>query len=243
MQPCNPLEKFGLDSVKAAFSRRQDGNMSLCYGDTRGSLENRKKFLASAGIDYRDLICAQQTHGKNVAYVTGENKGRGALDYSSSFADTDGFVTDDRGVPVAVLSADCLPVFIYDFVRPAVAVLHAGWKSTEKNICAEGVRMMQERFSSRAKDLLVGFGPAIRSCCFEVERGFKSNFPFGLIERSGRVFMDIVLINRRQLIDCGVKEENIADSGICTYSDNENFFSFRKEAQACGRLVSVVMLK
>jgi len=243
MQPYNPLQKFRLSSVTASFSKRQDGNMSLSYGDTAGSLENRKKFLNTAGIDYRDLICAKQVHGKRIEYVTEENKGRGALDYDSSFADTDGFITDKRGLPVAILTADCLSVFIYDPKRPAIAILHAGWRGTEKNICGEGIRVMQERFDSHPQRLLVGFGPSIRSCCFEVEKDFKSNFPFGLINRGGRIFMDIVLINQMQLISCGVKEKNIFDPKICTLSDNENFFSFRKEAQACGRLISVIMLK
>lgn len=243
MQAYNPLQKFGLDSVTAAFSKRQDGNMSLCYGDISGSLENRKKFLDIIGIDYRGLICAKQAHGKNIEYVTEENKGRGALDYDTSFADTDGFITDKRGAPVAILTADCLSVFIYDPARPAIAILHAGWRGTEQNICAEGVRVMRERFGSQPQSLLAGFGPSIRSCCFEVEKDFKTNFPFGLVNRGGRIFMDIALVNLRQLVDSGVREENIFDPKICTVSDNENFFSFRKEAQGAGRLISVIMIK
>jgi len=243
MPPFNPLEKFALNSVVAAFSTRHDGNMSFSYGYAKKSLENRIKFLNNIGIDYHSLICAKQVHGKNVEYLTKKNKGRGALDYDSSVIDTDGFVTDKIGVPAAILTADCLSVFIYDPKRPAIAILHAGWRSSEKNICAEGIRVMRERFDSQPQRLLVGFGPSIRSCCFEVEKDFKSNFSFGLINRGGRIFMDIVLINQRQLIACGVKEKNIFDPKICTLSDNENFFSFRKEAQACGRSISVIMLR
>lgn len=238
----NPLEKFGLKDAVCAFSRRRDGNMSLCYGDTQGSLENRKKFLSEIGIDYRDLICAKQVHGKTITYVTQANKGSGALDYENSISDTDGFLTDKKNVPMAILTADCLSVFIYDPRRPAAGVLHAGWRSTEKNICAAGVRLMQEKFASRPDELLVGFGPSIRSCCFEVAKDFKSNFGFGLIERQGHIFMDIALINQKQLIECGIKEKNIFDPGICTFSDND-YFSFRKEAEGAGRIISVIMLK
>ena len=242
MQPFNPLEKFGIDSVISSFSRRADGNMSLSFGDTRDSLENRKKFLLSLGIDYRNLITAKQVHGKNVEYVTGKNKGRGALDYESSVSNTDGFITDQRGVPLAILTADCLSVFIYDPKRRAIAILHAGWRSTEQNISQAGVKGMQNKFGSQPKDLFIGLGPSIRSCCFEVENDFKSNFAFGLIKRQGRVFMDIALINRRQLIDCGVREENIFDPALCTFSD-DGFFSFRREAKDAGRMISVAMLK
>lgn len=243
MQTHNPLEKFVLTSAVAAFSRRQDGNMSLSYGDTKNSLDNRRRFLEPLGIDYRSLICAKQVHGKNIEYVTEANKGRGALDYDSSFADTDGFFTDRKSVPLAVLTADCLSVFIYDPRRPAIAILHAGWRGSELNICAEGVRIMQERFASQPHRMLVGFGPSIRSCCFEVDKDFKSNFPFGLINRDGRIFMDIALINRQQLIAAGVRQENIFDPEICTSTGNQDYFSFRKEAQGAGRLISVIMLK
>ncbi len=243
MQPTNPLEKFGLNLVVAAFSKRQDGNMSLCYGDTAGVLETRKKFLGSIGIDYKYLICAKQVHGKNIGYVGEKDRGKGAISYESSVADTDGFFTDKKGVPIAILTADCLSVFIYDPARPAIAILHAGWRSTEKNICEEGVKLMRQQFGSKPDRMLVGFGPSIRECCFEVEKDFKSNFSFGLINRGNRIFMDIALINQQQLINCGVKEKNILDPKICTFSDNQNFFSFRKEADKSGRMISVIMLR
>jgi polyphenol oxidase len=242
MQPFNPLEKFKIHSVVAAFSRRQDGNMSLSFGDTRGVLENRKQFLGGLGIDYQNLITAKQVHGNNVEYVTKKNRGCGALDYASSVMDTDALITDQSGVPIAILTADCLSVFIYDPKRPAIAILHAGWRSTEKNISQEGIRAMQNKFGSQPEDLLVGFGPSIRACCFEVDDDFKSNFAFGLTKKDGRVFMDIALINQRQLIDCGVREVNIFDPQLCTFSD-QGFFSFRKEAQGAGRLISVLMLR
>lgn len=242
MRPFNPLEKFRIRPVSAAFSRRADGNMSLSFGDTGDSLENRKKFLDTIGINYLDLICAKQAHGRNVEYVIGKDKGRGALDYESSIADTDGFITDQPGVPLAILTADCLSIFIYDPGRPAIAILHAGWRSTEQNIAQAGISRMREKFGSQAEDLFIGFGPSIRSCCFEVEKDFKSNFDFGLVKKQGRVFMDLALINQRQLMDCGVSKENIFDPALCTFSDDD-FFSFRKEAQAAGRLISVVMLK
>ncbi len=238
----NPLEKFGLKNIVSAFSSRHEGNMSLCYGNTRSSLENRKKFLSAIGIDYRALICAKQVHGKNVTYVTQANKGSGALSYDSSIRDTDGFLTDKKNIPIAILTADCLSIFIYDPVSPAVGILHAGWRSTENNICAEAIRLMQEKFGSRPDGLLVGFGPSIRSCCCKMDNNFKSNFPFGLINRDGSLYLDIALINTRQLAACGVKEKNIFDPGLCTFSENKDFFSFRKEADASGRMISVIML-
>ena len=217
--------------------------MSLGHGDTKNSLENRQEFLGSLGIDYRSLICAKQVHGKNIEYVTGENKGSGALEDDSSVADTDGFITDQKNLPIAIFTADCLSIFIYDYKSPAIALLHAGWRSTEQNISEEALRVMQNRFGSQPEDLFVGFGPSIRSCCFEVEKDFKSNFTFGLLSRNGRVFMDIALVNQRQLMSGGVRKENIFDPALCAFCNNNDFFSFRKEESSSGRMISVLMLK
>ena len=67
------------------------------------TLANRKKFLSGIGIDYKNLVCAKQVHGNKIEYVTGANAGSGALEYDSSVADTDGFITDQKNVPIAGL--------------------------------------------------------------------------------------------------------------------------------------------
>ena len=243
MQVFNPLDKFGSEKVVAAFSSRLDGNMSLCFGDTRDSLANRKKFLSSVGIDYKNLVCAKQVHGNKIEYVTEANAGSGALEYDSSMEDTDGFITDQKNLPIAILTADCLSIFIYDLKRPAIAILHAGWRSTKENISGEAIKAMQDRFNSKPEELLIGFGPVIGPCCFEVEKDFKTDFPFGLINKDGHIFMDISLVNYRQLLNCGVRSEHILDPKLCTVTQNKDFFSFRKEAQSAGRMISVLMLR
>ena len=97
-----------------AFSTRRHGNMSLYYGATVQALDNRRNFLSGLGIDYRDLVCARQIHASDIRYVTESDKGSGAGSYGGLIADTDGFVTDKKNIPVAVCTADCLAVFIYD---------------------------------------------------------------------------------------------------------------------------------
>lgn len=226
-----------------AFSMRSCGNMSLFYGDTKGSLENRKNFLRDLGIDYRNLVCAKQVHGNAVKYVQEIDKGKGALSYDTAIDDTDAFITDKTNLPLAIFTADCLSIFLYDPATPAIGLIHAGWRSTKDNIVVKTVQLMQEKFSSRSQDLYIGFGSAIRNCCYEVDREISGLFPCGLIERDGRLYLDLIQINKIQLLDLGVKEINIFDSKICTYCQNKEFFSYRKEGNACGRLMSVMMLK
>jgi YfiH family protein len=225
-----------------AFSTRILGNMSLCYGDTKDSLENRKNFLQELGINYQDLVCAQQVHGDKTRYVRETDKGKGAMSYETAISNTDALVTDKKNLPLAIFTADCLSIFLYDPKTPAIGLVHAGWKSIRLNIVARTLRLMQEKFDTEVKDLSIGFGPAIRNCCYAVEKEFTDFFNYGLTQKDGHYYLDLVEINKRQLLDLGIKDKNIFDFGICTVCRNIEFFSYREEGNNCGRMMSVMML-
>ncbi|MEI6631691.1 MAG: peptidoglycan editing factor PgeF [bacterium] len=217
--------------------------MSLSYGATGDSLLNRKSFLADCDIDYRSLVCAKQLHSDNVRYATEADSGRGALTYESAIADTDAFITDKKNIPLAVFTADCLSIFLYDPKTSSIGLVHAGWRGSLKGITAKAIVKMKERFKCRPSDLYVGLGPSIRSCCYRVGGEFSGLFPDDLFLRDRHYYLDIISINKKQLFGLGVKEENISDCGICTSCDNKKYFSFRKEGDLAGRMISVIMLK
>jgi YfiH family protein len=231
------------EEVVAAFSSRQEGNMSLCYGDTALSLENRRLFLGNFNIDYRHLTCAKQAHASNVGCVSESDKGKGALSYDTAIADTDGFITDRKNIPLAIFTADCLSIFLFDRKNQAIGLIHAGWRSTRQAIISKAISLMQENFGTNPDFLYVGLGPAIRSCCYRVSEEFVGFFPGGVLKKVGHYYLDLVGINKRQMFNSGVKEKSIFDSGICTSCNNEEYFSFRKESKACGRMISAMMLK
>lgn len=237
-----PFAFAGFNLV-CAFSRRAQGNMSLFYGDTKDALANRKAFLAALGIDYRDLICATQVHKANVRYIQQVDKGKGALSYDNALPDTDALITDKPNLPLAIFTADCLSVFLYDPKTPAIGLAHAGWRSTQENIIAKTVQLMNEKFNTRAENLYAGFGPAIRSCCYKVGREFSDFFVYGLEQENAHYYLDLAGINKKQLLDSAVREINIFDSGICTSCQNAELFSYRKEGSGCGRTMSVIMLR
>ena len=226
-----------------AFSNRSFQNMSLFYGDIKNSLSNRRNFLDSLGIDYRDLVCAKQIHSACLRYAVEEDRGRGAFSYDDAIADTDALVTDRMNLPLAVFTADCLSVFLYDPLTPAIGLVHAGWRGTKENITSKAMQLMQKQFNSKLSGLYVGFGPCIRDCCYEVGKEFKDFFSWGLIERNKRYYLDLIGINKKQVLDLGISQNNIFDSGICTSCCNSEFFSYRREGEACGRIISVAMLK
>jgi len=238
------FENFPDLNLLCAFTTRISGNMSLSYGDTANTLENRKNFLVSLGIDYQNLVCAKQVHGSLARYIQEIDKGQGALSYDNAISDTDALITDKKNVPLSIFTADCLSVFLYDPKTPGIGLVHAGWRSSKENAAAKAVQLMQEKFNAKAEDLYAGFGPAIRDCCFEAEGEFADFFALEyLIKRDGRYYLDLAGINKKQLLAQGVKDKNIFDSKICTACRNEEFFSYRKEGIGCGRMMSIMMLR
>ena len=234
-----PLAEKGLI---CAFSSRPFQNMSLHHGDTRHSLKNREHFLGSMGVDYRDLVCGQQVHSDHIRRVTEEDRGRGALSHETSLPETDALITDKKNLPLAIFTADCLSVFLYDPLTPAIGLVHAGWRGCKENISGKTVAYMRQAFQTRPGCLRAGFGPAIRDCCYEVGPDFQNCFPEGLLERGGRTFLDLSAVNRRQLMNAGVLPEHITSADLCTSCRNDLLFSFRREGPGCGRLMSVIML-
>lgn len=225
------------------FSTRKQGNMSLAYGDTQKSLDNRKSFLEGIGIDYSSLVCAKQVHASGIQYIDASHKGRGALDFDSSIDNTDAFITDQRNIPLAVFTADCLSVFLYDPQKPAIGLVHAGWRGTKEKIAVKTIKKMREEFKTKPEELKVFFGPLNRQCCYEVGEDFQDIFKDGLLYRNQGYYLDLIQVNRIGLLSAGVLEKNIRDCDICTSCSNSDFFSYRKEGKSCGRQMSVIMLK
>lgn len=237
------FQGFSNLNVACAFSTRHVNNMSLEYGDTRNALNNRKNFLSNLNIEHHKLVCAKQVHGGRVRYIRETDAGLGALSYDTAIDDTDAFVTDKKNIPLAIFTADCLTIFLYDPKTSGIGLVHAGWRSTKENIIPKTIELMEYKFNTNPLDLYVGFGPSIRECCYQVGKELNEFFPQDIIRRSGRYYLDLIKFNKRQLLDLGVKDTNIFDSNICTSCRNDMFFSYRKEGSRCGRIISVIMLR
>ena len=234
-----PFKKY---SSVAAFSDKAS-DMGFRSIVPRAMRKNRRLFLNSLGIAHKEVALPQQVHGSRAVSVTQRHKGRGARDYATAIKRADALVTQTTNVPLAVLTADCLPVFLCDTKTNAIGIVHAGWRGTRQKILQKTIALLKENYGVRPRDLLVAFGPAIRRCCYEVGPEFSRYFPGRLSMRNNKIFFDLIKENRRQALSLGVLKAHIIDCGICTSCDNDRFFSFRKEGEGCGRTMSVVMKK
>jgi YfiH family protein len=230
------------DEFAAAFSNRACGNMSLNYADTKGSLDNRRNFLESLGIDQDSLVCTKQIHGVEVKRVNSLQKGSGALIYETALPDVDALITDEKNVPLAIFTADCLPIFLFDPQTRSIGLVHAGWRGTHGRIAQKTIEAMKKEFHARPENVCVQFGPAIRSCCYQVSKDFQDKFPGDIDQQGESFFLDLSGANRKQLNLSGVRPVNIFDCAICTSCHNAEYFSFRKEKNSSGRMMSVMAL-
>ena len=213
---------------------------------------NRRSLAKAAGFEVERLITARQVHSATVRIVTAEEAGRGALDRESRIPATDALVTNQPGICLMVLSADCVPVLLFEPEKRVVAAVHAGWRGTAANIVVETVRVMQENFGCDPQRVVAAIGPSIGKCCFEVgeevARVFQQLFPgnqaiVGLGKQPGKYQVDLWEANRKELLACGVKNENIEVAGMCSVCHPDLFFSYRREGEKAGRFGAGIGMK
>lgn len=218
-------------------------NMSFIHGDTGETEANRKKFLGGLGINYRDLVCVRQIHQSNIFLASSADKGKGALRNHAPVLKSDALVTRTRQLPLAIFTADCLSIFLYDPQKHVAGLVHAGWRGTKERISIKTVDFMKKEFNTNPNKMHAGFGPAIGKCCYEVGEEFNRYFNYGIEKKNGKYYFNLVDVNKKQLLDCGLDKRNIYNDSQCTACNSGQYFSYRKDGDSCGRMMSVIMLK
>ena len=155
----------------------------------------------------------------------------------------DALISDQAGVSVGVKTADCVPILLVDPSIPVVAAIHAGWRGSAENIAAAAVREMAARWKTRPENLRAAIGPSIGVCCYEVGAEVARRFERWIpdVEQQGPVHLDLPAVNETQLRAAGVAD--IWKSGECTFCAADRFFSFRREREQAGRMVSFIGLQ
>lgn len=203
--------------------------------------ENHRRIFAALGIAREQVVSPHQVHGKCVARV-------GALDGGSLIPETDALITDTPGLALMLRFADCTPVLFYDPVRHAAGLAHAGWRGTAAGVAPATIQRMATEFGSRPADLWAGIGPAIGPTHYavglEVVTAIAASLPAGTQvaeQRDGQWYVDLPKAVALQLRASGV--ERVAQSGLCTFSHTEEWYSHRGEDGRTGRFGVVVMLR
>ena len=202
------------------FSGRSDGSMHRHL-----EKENREKYFKTLGVDSGRVVTADLIHGANVVGVSGQEGG-------IIVTKTDGLVTDTRGLLLTATAADCFLLYFYDPLKNVVGIAHAGWRGLLAGIVENTIAGLTQSFGVAPQDLLVSISPGIRGCHFEISPADKEKFKEYsqfVLERSGKVFVDLPGILRIKLLDKGISAKHIEDSEICTHCHEKEYFSYRRD--------------
>ncbi len=254
------IERFKQQSngrIKHGFCTRLGGvsqgpfrslNFDAEVGDSLENVEQNKVILGQAmKINPARIFLANQVHGDQVL-VLDEYPDENPSNYY--YLDYDAIITQKKGIAIGVLTADCLPIMLYDPVREVIGIVHAGWRGTCLNIVGNVVSKLRNLFGVQLEDLLVGLGPSIGPCCYSVDikvvRSIKNSTnrwkEFIKPLKANRYSMDLVALNIHQLLEAGIPKENILRINACTACNSKVFFSHRASKGKTGRQLSFIQL-
>ena len=225
-------------------------NLGFNRNDSRDNvIENYKRVADALGIKCENMVLSRQVHDNKVKEVNEEDKGKGIL-RDNDLDGYDGLMTNIRNVALVTFYADCVPIFFFDSVKNVVAASHSGWRGTVKEIAAETIRRMSERYGSNPEDIETVIGPSIGSCCFEVGEEVYSEFidkikwseKYCKKTKQDKWHINLQEIIKQSLLNAGVKHEKIALANICTKCNKDIFFSHRGDNGKTGSLAAVIQL-
>jgi YfiH family protein len=195
-------------------------NLTVGTGDDHRRVEeNRRLACEAVGVSGESLAFNRQVHSPLVHRARAGARGEPG----------DGLWTDEPGVSMLAMSADCLPIAVARTDgRPALALLHAGWRGLSGGVVAAGVAALCAD-SSRTARLAAVVGPAIGPCCYEVGPEVSALFDPDLTR--GRK-LDLWAAAERALHSAGVERVERVD--LCTRCHPELFFSHRRDGRARG---------
>jgi len=229
--------------IKFGFSTKDGGvspppyfmNLSTNVRDKKENvLRNREIFFNVLGILPINVSIQNQIHSTNINYVT----------KPSFVKDNDAMYTGRRNVYLAISGADCVTIFLFEPDKKVIAGVHSGWKGTYGGILTKTVKEMKEKFSIGTSKLIAYIGPSISQDCYEVGKEVADLFDEKVKAfRDGKYFLDLQKSNLYQLLNLGVRKENIEISKHCTYKEENLFHSHRRDGERTGRMFGVIRME
>ena len=215
-------------------------NLGINTGDSLKNIEANRAVLAQPMHDI-PVQWLRQVHGSNGVVLQ--------KDVLMDLPEADFSYTNKKGIACAVLTADCLPILICNVAGTEIAAVHAGWRGLSSGVIASALR----QFDSSPSDLMAWIGPSIHQKSFEVgaevvqamsnSESLSSSdvdkFCIPHAQVFGKFFLDLVGIARINLSDLGV--DKVYGGNLCSYSDPERFFSYRRDGET-GRMASLIWI-
>jgi len=242
--------------VIAGFSTRNGGvsrqpynslNLGFNTDDTSHNVEgNRSTFTRAFGLESRQLLTVSQVHGTDLLVIDAPNP-----DLSHFLkVECDAVITDQPGIMLGILTADCYPVLMYAPLRRVVAAVHVGWRGAAAGILGKTLGVLRSSFKVFPDELKIAIGPGIGAHNYEVDRPVRDAFRQGGLPwqqcttevQLGKWQLDLRLACRLQLEGAGIDSRQIESAEECTCCHKELFYSYRRDAGRTGRQMGFIKL-
>ncbi|AVM51653.1 hypothetical protein JN06_01095 [Bacteroides zoogleoformans] len=227
-------------------------NCTPYTGDNTACVRKNQEILCE-GLPQRpeELIIPYQVYGIKSLVIDKSYRQATEKERYVMLQGIDALITRETGCCICISTADCIPILLYDPTHRVAAAIHAGWRGTVKRILHRNVETMRTLFHTDEKELIACIGPGISLSAFEVGdevyEAFRENgFPMDYISvwkpETHKHHIDLWAANRLQLLDLGVSSTQVETAGICTFSQQEDFFSARRLGTKSGRILSGIMI-
>ncbi|MFD0682597.1 MULTISPECIES: peptidoglycan editing factor PgeF [unclassified Paenibacillus] len=236
-------------------------NCGLHVQDVPGHVVNNRQLLAEAlHAQLNDCTYAEQVHGNEVEVITKEHAGAGIHSREEAIQSKDAFITNQTGIFLHALFADCVPLYFYDPIHRAIGLAHAGWKGTVLQIAKATINAMQREYGTHPEKMLAAIGPSIQGCCYEVDEVVLTRVREVMAEleidneaagKNCSIYeylgnykykLSLQQLNRQIMIKAGIMPQHIEISSLCTSCRTDLFFSHRKEGGKTGRMAAWIGL-
>lgn len=232
---------------------RGNFNLGLYCGDDNSVVENNLQQLSAAlGITRDRLYYPHQVHGKDVLVIDDAFVNLQSDQQQVALDGVDAIITHVPGIAIAVTTADCVPIILYDTEHRAVAAIHAGWRGTAQEIVRHTIERMSSLYDTNPAHLQAGIAPCIGAESYEVgnevvdamrSAGFNIESISIRNNKTGKTHIDLAAANADLLLRCGVELDHIEVCGICTYRNSRDFYSVRALGSETGRFLTGVMIR
>ena len=211
------------------------------YGGANGELG----IVRAAAPQVPQVLSVRQVHGTEALILDHPVK------VGQKFEDGwDAIITNQQGLLVTVRTADCVPILLASPRSRVVAAVHAGWRGAVKGIVGKTIETMRVRFGCALDTIYMAIGPSAGPCCYEVDQVVMEPLKLQFLEwesvlrptKEGHGKLDLKALVRQQAIGNGISPVQIHAVGLCTICRADLFFSYRREGQVHGTMVSGIML-
>ncbi len=242
-----------LKNIKHGFFNKNGGVSVGIYKSLNcglGSKDNPNKIRKNLSIvkkkiskRSREIYLVHQRHSNKFIYI-------GKKQISEKKINADAIITDQKKIPIAVLTADCVPLLLCDHKENVVAAIHAGWKGALKGIVKNVLNFMM-KIGCKKRNIIAAIGPCIQQNNYNVKKDFEKKFL--KMNSQNRIFFkkknNKIYFNLPNFVKSQLKSNKITKIDtirIDTFYKKNNFFSARRSLRSkhddYGRNISIIMI-